>query len=126
MLDEIARDPDLAEAERALATTKTQAVADALPVPEGASPFGGSTLTSPENASAIQKLSVTTSGRGSDAIQATFLRSTLTSQPPLRRGQTLFEILVEIIQKHGPGGVEADDNVTLELIEGPESHSIGT
>jgi len=30
-------------------------------------------------------------------------------------GQTLFEILVEIIASHGPGGDEAEDEVTLEL-----------
>jgi hypothetical protein len=31
-------------------------------------------------------------------------------------GQTLFEILVEIIQAHGPGGKEEDDGVELELL----------
>lgn len=31
-------------------------------------------------------------------------------------GQTLFEILVEIIQVHGPGGREAEDNVHLVLV----------
>jgi len=31
------------------------------------------------------------------------------------QGQTLFEILVEIIQDHGPGGDEAEDNVHLVL-----------
>ena len=30
-------------------------------------------------------------------------------------GQTLFDILVEIIRTHGPGGEEADDGVELEL-----------
>jgi hypothetical protein len=29
--------------------------------------------------------------------------------------QTLFDILVEIIRTHGPGGEEADDGVDLEL-----------
>lgn len=34
-----------------------------------------------------------------------------------RRGEgpTLFEILVEIIREHGPGGREAEDGVALEL-----------
>ena len=31
-------------------------------------------------------------------------------------GQTLFELLVEIIRYHGPGGDEADSNVDLELV----------
>ena len=31
------------------------------------------------------------------------------------QGQTVFELLVEIISKHGPGGTEAEDNVRLEL-----------
>jgi RNAse (barnase) inhibitor barstar len=30
-------------------------------------------------------------------------------------GPTLFDILVEIIRTHGPGGDEADDGVVLEL-----------
>jgi len=30
-------------------------------------------------------------------------------------GQTLFQILVEIIRTHGPGGEEEDDGVELEL-----------
>ena len=30
-------------------------------------------------------------------------------------GPTLFDLLVEIIELHGPGGFEADDNVRLEL-----------
>jgi hypothetical protein len=30
-------------------------------------------------------------------------------------GQTIFEILVEIIRDHGPGGAQADDGVELEL-----------
>jgi hypothetical protein len=32
-------------------------------------------------------------------------------------GQTLFDILVEIIQDHGPGGSQAEDGVVLELTE---------
>ena len=31
-------------------------------------------------------------------------------------GQTLFDILVEIIRVHGPGGEEAEDGVELELM----------
>ena len=31
-------------------------------------------------------------------------------------GTTLFDWLVEIIQKHGPGGSEAEDNVRLVLL----------
>lgn len=31
------------------------------------------------------------------------------------RGQTLFEILVDIIRAHGPGGDEAEDGVVLVL-----------
>jgi hypothetical protein len=30
-------------------------------------------------------------------------------------GQTLFEILIEILRTHGPGGREKDDGVELEL-----------
>ncbi len=30
-------------------------------------------------------------------------------------GPTLFDILVEIIRSHGPGGDEADEGVLLEL-----------
>ena len=32
-----------------------------------------------------------------------------------RLGRTLFERLVEIIEAHGPGGVAAEDGVTLRL-----------
>ncbi len=32
-----------------------------------------------------------------------------------REGPTLFDIIVEIIRSHGPGGAEAEDNVLLEL-----------
>jgi RNAse (barnase) inhibitor barstar len=32
-----------------------------------------------------------------------------------REGQTLFDILVEIIRIHGPGGAEAEGGVELEL-----------
>lgn len=31
------------------------------------------------------------------------------------QGQTLFDILVEIIRAHGPGGDEAEDGIVLEL-----------
>jgi RNAse (barnase) inhibitor barstar len=31
-------------------------------------------------------------------------------------GMTLFDILVEIIQDHGPGGTQADDGIILELL----------
>ena len=34
-----------------------------------------------------------------------------------REGQTLFDIIVEIIRTHGPGGDEGSDLVLLELIE---------
>lgn len=30
-------------------------------------------------------------------------------------GPTLFDLIVEIIQKHGPGGIEAEDHVYLDL-----------
>jgi hypothetical protein len=30
-------------------------------------------------------------------------------------GQTVFDILVEIIQVHGPGGRESGDDIDLEL-----------
>ena len=33
----------------------------------------------------------------------------------VQRGTTLFDWLVEIIETHGPGGDEAEDNVHLEL-----------
>jgi len=33
-----------------------------------------------------------------------------------REGPTLFDIIVEIIHTHGPGGAEAEDNVLLELM----------
>lgn len=32
-----------------------------------------------------------------------------------QEGQTMFDMLVEIIRVHGPGGAEAEDNVLLEL-----------
>ena len=32
-----------------------------------------------------------------------------------REGQTLFDLIVEIIREHGPGGREADSGVELEL-----------
>jgi hypothetical protein len=32
-------------------------------------------------------------------------------------GPTLFDMLVKIIEDHGPGGSEAEDGVTLELVE---------
>jgi RNAse (barnase) inhibitor barstar len=32
-----------------------------------------------------------------------------------REGQTMFDMLIEIIRVHGPGGTEAEDNVLLEL-----------
>lgn len=32
-----------------------------------------------------------------------------------QEGQTMFDMLVEIIRVHGQGGTEADDNVRLEL-----------
>jgi hypothetical protein len=31
------------------------------------------------------------------------------------QGQTLFDIVVEIIRAHGPGGDEAEDGIVLEL-----------
>jgi hypothetical protein len=31
------------------------------------------------------------------------------------QGQTLFDIITSIIRKHGPGGIEAEDNVHLIL-----------
>jgi hypothetical protein len=31
------------------------------------------------------------------------------------QGQTLFDIITSIIRKHGPGGIEAEDNVHLTL-----------
>ncbi|MCG5461584.1 barstar family protein [Micromonospora sp. MED01] len=33
-----------------------------------------------------------------------------------RQGQTLFDILVEIIHEHGPGGSESEDGIILELL----------
>ncbi|SRR6266545_188096 len=36
-------------------------------------------------------------------------------QAERREGQTLFDILVEIIRVHGPGGTESEDGVHLEL-----------
>ncbi|HKU06614.1 MAG TPA: barstar family protein [Bradyrhizobium sp.] len=33
-----------------------------------------------------------------------------------RKGQTLFEILTDIIRNHGPGGSESEDGVELVLI----------
>jgi RNAse (barnase) inhibitor barstar len=38
------------------------------------------------------------------------------SEAEAGRGPTLFDELVEIIRKHGPGGDEADGNVLLELV----------
>lgn len=34
----------------------------------------------------------------------------------VRRGEPLFDTLVEIIRTHGPGGEEAEDGVDLELL----------
>ncbi len=33
------------------------------------------------------------------------------------RGETLFETVVALIREHGAGGAQADDHVTLELVE---------
>lgn len=32
-----------------------------------------------------------------------------------REGQTLFDLIIEIIHEHGPGGTEADSGIELEL-----------
>lgn len=32
------------------------------------------------------------------------------------RGQTVFDTLIEIIQKHGPGGIEEEDGIDLLLL----------
>ncbi|MEV0248420.1 barstar family protein [Nocardia sp. NPDC050712] len=33
-----------------------------------------------------------------------------------QEGQTLFDLLVEVVQRHGPGGNESEDGIDLELI----------
>jgi len=32
-------------------------------------------------------------------------------------GQTIAEIIIDIIRNHGPGGTEEEDGVELELVE---------
>jgi len=36
--------------------------------------------------------------------------------PKRGEGPTMFDVIVDIIRQHGPGGAEASDNVRLELL----------
>jgi hypothetical protein len=85
--------------------------------PERDSCSAGSTRTSHVGHSAGRRPSASTCGNWNTAIQRTMSTSRTSSiAPSSKQGPTLFDLIVEIIESHGPDGSEPEDDIKLELL----------